>query len=733
MAPSVLRLGAAALACASSTLAVETYQLKESYNPSNFFDKFTFFSSPDPNQGFVKYRSKQDATNLGLIQSTKDEVTIKVDSTGTDKDGRSSVRIESVNTYNSGLFIADFSHFPKPACGAWPAYWMVGPQWPLDGEVDIYEGWNLNTANKVVLHTDGPSVVGSCTVSQEDFTASLRYSNCWDKAPDQPGNTGCAADEPDGTFGGAAGGVYATEWSETGFKIWSWTHDNVPSDVKSGKPDPSTWGMPVFAAGGSTCDVTKTFNNMRIILNINLCGDAAGGLWGETCQAATGVAQCAQYVQQNPKAFEQTYWKIRGIDVYQLETVKPSSTAASSTSTTSSKSSTSNTSAASSTSTSDSTPSSTSTKSTKSTAPTSTTGASTSATETCTSDVTTESATETVTSTSSSGPATETDTESDCPDDNTPSTTFPPDVTGTSGTATATASVSATETATETESECSDDISETATVGPTDSSTKVTATAAPTDSFTEVTATASTTEFTTSTIYSTVTSTITSCAPTVTNCPARTVTSVIVIGTTVCPVTEVKPTETGGGVPGTGVPSASAPGAGSPSADVPSSNVPGTGVVPTSSVPTVSVPAPGGPIGGDTTLRTSTTVYRTTTVVVPRPTDGSAGGGDNDNNNNNNNNEEEGSGDNNETASSSTLAPSFVSPPASSSAIPDEPEQAQPTDTGAGVPPVEIVTSTSPSATSSGLSPVVTAGAGKVAARSAVLMGVGAVVALVNL
>lgn len=207
MAPSMLRLGATALACASSTLAGEIYQLKESYNPSNFFDKFNFFSSPDPNQGFVQYRSREDAANLGLIQSTEDEVTMKVDSTNVAEGGRSSVRIESVNTYNSGLFIADFSHFPKPACGAWPAYWMVGPNWPGDGEVDIYEGWNLNTANKVVLHTDGPDAVGSCTVNPEDFTASMRYSNCWYEAPDQPGNTGCAADQADGTFGSADGAV----------------------------------------------------------------------------------------------------------------------------------------------------------------------------------------------------------------------------------------------------------------------------------------------------------------------------------------------------------------------------------------------------------------------------------------------------------------------------------------------------------------------------------------------
>ncbi|KAK0669591.1 hypothetical protein QBC41DRAFT_319644 [Cercophora samala] len=51
--------------------------------------------------------------------------------------------------------------------------------------------------------------------------------------------------------------------------------------------------------------------------------------------------------------------------------------------------------------------------------------------------------------------------------------------------------------------------------------------------------------YTTSTIYSTKTLTLTSCAPTVTNCPAGSTTTVVVpIGTTVCPISEVEATST---------------------------------------------------------------------------------------------------------------------------------------------------------------------------------------------
>ena len=57
------------------------------------------------------------------------------------------------------------------------------------------------------------------------------------------------------------------------------------------------------------------------------------------------------------------------------------------------------------------------------------------------------------------------------------------------------------------------------------------------------------TGWTTSTVYSTKTYTITSCAPTVTNCPAKlghVTTEVIAVSTTVCPITEGWPKPTGG-------------------------------------------------------------------------------------------------------------------------------------------------------------------------------------------
>jgi hypothetical protein len=208
MAPSLVRVGAAALAYASGAVALQAYQLQESYTPSNFFDTFNFFSGADPNKGFVKYRTKADATTLGLIKKNTDDVSIAVDSTSYDQDGRSSVRLESANTYNGGLFIADFSHFPKTACGAWPAFWMYGPNWPNGGELDIYEGFHLDTKNSIGAHTDSPNAVGSCKIQSSDMSgSSLTTSDCYVYASGQTSNAGCAVQETNGLFGNENGGI----------------------------------------------------------------------------------------------------------------------------------------------------------------------------------------------------------------------------------------------------------------------------------------------------------------------------------------------------------------------------------------------------------------------------------------------------------------------------------------------------------------------------------------------
>ena len=61
---------------------------------------------------------------------------MRVDSTNNTPNGRPSVRITSNKVYQAGsLIILDADHMPGGICGTWPAFWLVGPNWPNEGEI----------------------------------------------------------------------------------------------------------------------------------------------------------------------------------------------------------------------------------------------------------------------------------------------------------------------------------------------------------------------------------------------------------------------------------------------------------------------------------------------------------------------------------------------------------------------------------------------------------------------
>lgn len=116
------------------------YQLVDDYNSTNFFDKFFFFNSPDPTNGYVQYVNKSVALQNGFVNITnRNTMIIKPDTTNvyprySGSPGRPSVRLESLNAYFHGLFVYDTTHMPV-GCGVWPAYWQGGPRWPYTGEI----------------------------------------------------------------------------------------------------------------------------------------------------------------------------------------------------------------------------------------------------------------------------------------------------------------------------------------------------------------------------------------------------------------------------------------------------------------------------------------------------------------------------------------------------------------------------------------------------------------------
>ncbi|KAL6712675.1 hypothetical protein ACN47E_000552 [Coniothyrium glycines] len=292
------------------------YNLIDTYDSSNWLSKFDVQDIADPTHGFVDYVNAGEAQSLGLIKNQGNQVYMGVDSWSyldPNGAGRKSVRIQSKKAYNRALVIADIAHVPGSNCGSWPAFWMVGPNWPNQGEIDIYEGVHLNTYNQITLHSSPgctPSVgSGGETgrrVTNTDCGAGGGFNGCGVMSQ-SPVSYGTA-------FNANGGGVYATLWTSSGIKVWFFAARDVPSNIRNGDPDPNSWGTPTANFGGG-CDYNSKFRNLNIVFDITFCGDWAGGVWGSTSCAQSNPS-CNAYVASQPQSFGDSYWLVNSIKVY---------------------------------------------------------------------------------------------------------------------------------------------------------------------------------------------------------------------------------------------------------------------------------------------------------------------------------------------------------------------------------------------------------------------------------
>ena len=59
------------------------------------------------------------------------------------------------------------------------------------------------------------------------------------------------------------GGVFATEWTSSGIKIWHFQRNQIPGDIQNGNPNPAGWGTP--AANFAGCNFDAYFKNLQIV------------------------------------------------------------------------------------------------------------------------------------------------------------------------------------------------------------------------------------------------------------------------------------------------------------------------------------------------------------------------------------------------------------------------------------------------------------------------------------
>jgi hypothetical protein len=261
--------------------------------------------------------SLEQAQGEGLYSTTANSIRMAADSTNVASGrGRNSIRVESKASYNHGLVILDLNHMPE-GCGTWPAFWLLGPDWPTGGEVDIIEGVNSQAANSFAMHTSS----GCSVVSDGSFSGNLVTPNCDVNAPGQGYNVGCSIStlntQSYGTgFNNIQGGVYATEWTSDAITIWFFPRSQIPADITAGTPQPSTWGVPQARFAGA-CDIDTHFHDQKIVFTNTFCGDWAGQVWSQDSQCAPAAATCQDFVQNNPSQFQKAYWDINSLRVYQ--------------------------------------------------------------------------------------------------------------------------------------------------------------------------------------------------------------------------------------------------------------------------------------------------------------------------------------------------------------------------------------------------------------------------------
>lgn len=316
--------------------AAAEYSMKLSYlGEGTFFDHWNFITKPDPTHGDVEYVSYADAAAAGLVNSTADRVYIGADMNSiAEGPGRRSVRIESKQVFNDGLFVFSLDHMPT-GCGTWYAFWMFGADsqhyWPEWGEFDIVEGYHEGNPNVTTsLHTTYGCDQSTLSGVQWKQGVTMLADNCDVGAPGQWANQGCGQSGPANSIGSNfnrhGGGTYAAEWdpdgrrATPGMRVWYWPTGQEPPDLLSQEPNPSTWGAAYsqFSLADEVCPRSH-FKNMRLVIDITFCGDLGKATYEEFCPEVAKEHSCRDLVMNHPETFSEAYWSIRTLDVYAIE------------------------------------------------------------------------------------------------------------------------------------------------------------------------------------------------------------------------------------------------------------------------------------------------------------------------------------------------------------------------------------------------------------------------------
>lgn len=349
--------------CYETAPSNKYYSLDWKAEGHTFFDDLVFQGGHGATGGAANYAgSKADALSHGTISTTAHHAYMMVGKAFNTAAGprRNSVKVQTRKAWKHFLGVLRYKHVPF-GLGIWPAFWMNGPlgTWPNGGELDVLE-YASHDGQKVSMHTGAHN---HCQLSPGEVTKcgempdsnGMGY-NCYTNYGTK--NLGCGpttfAGQRPPEYWSSNPGAMAIEWTDRFIKVFYFDEANIPEDLDVDFPRPESWDekwviayFPFAASNekhpGSCPNPADVLMKQNIIMNIELCGDWAGGKWepwdqdpfakewrgkrdrGECHRSGKHSANdcCANYLAQSKmnKYLEQNaYYDIMYLKIFKLKT-----------------------------------------------------------------------------------------------------------------------------------------------------------------------------------------------------------------------------------------------------------------------------------------------------------------------------------------------------------------------------------------------------------------------------
>ena len=305
-----------------------------------------YLLGPDPTHGLVKYTA--GTLDNSFKNSTKDNLNIRL----VNNPGNfiSSIRLNTVETFDYGLFIFDVKQIPFGQF-IWSSIWLNGmisgkDSWPANGEIDVIEGgWQkggaINAQNTVSFHTEpgckAQNLIlndntGNCNLcdyppgSNPSCSDIPKHHTCGKNTQNLCAFMGCSKVWPPISsnaygkkFSDNGGGIYAVNLTCDGkIKLWfvSASEDNYNTIKTSSSLTPDKLDSlckPENILDAKTVGCNNSFRDLQITINTTICGDAfTGGSLRDTCNSGVVYSN-----MNNPTFIENSKWSINSIKVYQ--------------------------------------------------------------------------------------------------------------------------------------------------------------------------------------------------------------------------------------------------------------------------------------------------------------------------------------------------------------------------------------------------------------------------------